>query len=145
VSEELTVRTLSADLVRRNLDDLIAVASDVPGEYWAAENFLADLPEKWRLSFGLWRDGFLIGYAILSQRAPRHVHLHHFMVSAARRNHGYGKRLLDEMIERCVNAGATKLTLKTQRENSGAIRFYARHGFVETGVESDHTVMTKSL
>ena len=51
MSAELTIRTLSADVVRSNLNDLIAVAADVPGEYWTAENFLVELPQKWRLSF----------------------------------------------------------------------------------------------
>ena len=145
MTEGIAFKTLSADVVHRNLDDLIAVAEDVPGEYWAAENFLADRPKKWRLSFGVWRAGSLIGYAILSQKAPRHIHLHHFMVSASERSRGHGERMVAEMIARCRAAGAEILTLKTPQENDGAIRFYGRYGFAGTAVESGHTVMTKAL
>ena len=53
--------------------------------------------------------------------------------------------MVTEMVARCRSAGADPLTLKTPQDNSGAIRFYARHGFVETGVERGHAVMTKTL
>ncbi len=141
----LNVRTLSLARVQGNLEALIAVASDVPGEYWTAENFLHDLPGKWCLSFGLWRNDSLIGYAFLSRKATKHIHLHHFMVTAALRNQGHGARMVNEMLSRCQDAGAEKLTLKTPNGNAGAIRFYAQYGFLVCATERDYTVMTYSL
>ena len=145
MTAKIAFRTLTAAAVRRNLDALVAVAADVPGEYWAAENFLAERPDKWRLSFGVWLDDRLIGYAILSRPGPEHIHLHHFMVAAAERNAGHGKHMVTEMVARCRAAGADTLTLKTPQDNSGAIRFYSRFGFAETGAERGHIVMTKTL
>ena len=145
MTAEIAFRTLTAAAVRRDVDALIAIAADVPGEYWAAENFLAERPEKWQLSFGVWQDDRLIGYAILSRPGPEHIHLHHFMVAAAEHNGGYGKHMVAEMVARCRAAGADTLTLKTPKENTGAIRFYSRFGFVETGLERGHIAMSKSL
>lgn len=145
MTAKVAFRTLSAAVVRRNVDALIAVAADVPGEYWAAENFLAERPDKWRLSFGVWLEDRLIGYAILSRSGPEHIHLHHFMVSAAERNAGHGKHMVFELVARCRAAGADTLTLKTPQDNRGAIRFYSRFGFTETGTERGYIVMTKTL
>lgn len=145
MSAGVTIKTLSADIVRGNIDALIAVAADVSGEYWAAENFLADRPAKWELSFGLWQGDALIGYAIMSEPSDKHIHLHHFMVAAVQRNQGFGDSMLSEMLARCLKAGAQRLTLKTPKENTGAIRFYTRYGFVQIGRESGHIVMVKSF
>ncbi len=145
MSSELTIRTLSADVVRSNLNDLIAVAADVPGEYWAAENFLVELPQKWRLSFALWQGPAVIGYAILSQKAVGHIHLHHLMVLKQYRNHGLGERMVREILSRCRAAHAGTVTLKTQKGNCGAIRFYKRYDFRETAAKGEYVVMSKSL
>lgn len=145
MKEEIKLKTLSAEMVLGNLAALIEVASDIPGEYWAAENLLAERPEKWRLSFGAWLAPQLIGYAILSQRAPRHVHLHHFMVSAMARGRGCGELMAKEMFARCRAMDGEILTLKTPKRNTGAIRFYNRFGFTETDVEPGYTIMTKTF
>jgi len=145
LADELTFETLSANGVRNNLDALIAVAADIPGEYWAAENFLVEPPNKWRLSFSVWHKQKLIRYAILSQRAPRHIHLHHFMIVRSERSKGHGQQMVWEIISRCQTFNAKKLMLKTPEDNDGAIRFYKRYGFEVTDVESGHTVMTRTL
>lgn len=145
MTPDVILKSLSPDTVRRNLAALIAVASDIPGEYWAAENFLADRPDKWRLSFALWRGSELIGYAILSRKAAHQIHLHHLMVSKPNRSQGLGERLVREFLSRCCAARADIVTLKTQRTNSGAIRFYERFGFAKTGIDGDYVVMEKSL
>ena len=142
---KVAFRTLTATVVGRNLDALIAVAADVPGEYWAAENFLAERPDKWRLSFGVWLDDRLIGYAILSRPGPEHIHLHHFMVAAEERNVGYGTHMVAEMAARCRVAGADRLTLKTPQDNADAIRFYGRFNFAKIRVERGYILMTKTL
>jgi len=145
VTTEVTFKTLSADIVRCNLAAFIAVASDIPGEYWAAENFLAERPEKWRFSYYACRDDELAGYAILSRKAESCVHLHHFMVARAHRNQGLGDRMVGEFLSRCQAAHVGSVTLKTQRTNSGAIRFYDRFGFKKIACEGEYIVMAKLL
>lgn len=145
MTNALSFSTLSPEMVRSNIDALIAVAADVPGEYWTEENFLVDLPKKWVLSFGVWRQSGLIGYAILSERCPQQIHLHHFMISAAERGHGHGAHMVAEMVDRCRASQARLLTLKTPMDNHGAIRFYKRYGFSETDEQGSFVVMARSL
>lgn len=45
------------------------------------------------------------------------------------RSHGLGGRLLNDVVARARAAGAFGIFLETERANTGARRFYARHGF----------------
>lgn len=130
------IKTLSKPLVEKHMAALIAIAADVPNEYWTEEHFFAERPRKWELSFGVWKER-LVGYAILSQSV--HVHIHHFMIARPERNRGLGKIMIEEAITR---AGDTPLTLKVHKDNHGAIRFYQRHGFVKTN-ENEYIFMQR--
>ena len=145
MTAKVAFRTLTATAVGRNLNTLIAVAADVLGEYGAAEIFFAGGLDKLRLSFGVWLDDRLIGYAILSRPGPEHIHLHHLMIAAEERNVGYGTHMVAEMAARCRVAGVDKLTLKTPQDNVDAIRFYGRFNFAKIRVERGYILMTKTL
>jgi ribosomal protein S18 acetylase RimI-like enzyme len=108
--------TLTADIVRARLPELIAISADVSP--WGEKEFLSDLPGKWELSFALLPDA----YCILSRKfGPPHIH--QLMVSPQKRGNGIGAKMLNEAVRR----GAQ--TLKVAADNSGAIRFYQREGW----------------
>ena len=122
--------TLSKGLIEAHLPALIAVAADVPGEYWDAEHFLVDLPEKWALSFVAFKgQGNLIGYAIASRKDPQTIHLHHFMVTRDWRSRGVGEEMMGELLNRVADYGASRLSLKAATPRS--VAFYRRNGFAE--------------
>jgi GNAT superfamily N-acetyltransferase len=50
------------------------------------------------------------------------------------RGDGLGSRLLQAAIEHARKHGFLRITLLTDRTNSGAQRFYARHGFTESAM-----------
>ena len=52
--------------------------------------------------------------------------------SPSRRGDGLGSRLLQHAIDYARAHGFSRITLLTDRANSGAIRFYGRHGFAES-------------
>lgn len=139
-----TFRTLSHEQLRANIDAFLRIASDVDGEYWAAEHFLRDLPEKWRLSFAAWSAGRPIAYAILSRKGPDHIHLHHLMVEPNQRGRGLGQCMLTEMERRVSRAAATRLTLKVDRGNERAQRFYRRAHYIEQGRDGAYLVFGKN-
>lgn len=126
-------------------EEIISIASDVGGEYWEKENFLVDLPGKWRLSFVALMAGQPIAYAILSCKPNNQIHLHHFMVHRDFRGSGLGSLT----IERCLNAargeGSACLSLKVSANSNEAIRFYTRHGFEERERNGDYIFCTHSL
>lgn len=128
----LTVQNLTAAHVLEHLASYIAVSADVSP--WAAENFLRDAPRKWELSFALW-DTVPVAYCILSQRDSV-IHIHQFMVAPHLRSAGVGAVLLAEAEAR----GAS--SLKVDPSNTGAIRFYERHGWRRIRQENGYDVMS---
>lgn len=129
------------------MDQLIAVGQDYSD--WAEDQFLAELPDKFSLSFaiqaneevghgpdcskprttiqnaGTLNDG-IVGYCIMSRKWPDKVHIHHFMIHHERRSLGLGPIMLDEAGKRAADL---PLSLKVPNFNVGAIKFYERHGF----------------
>jgi GNAT superfamily N-acetyltransferase len=139
------IRALSKAELAADIDHFLAVAQDVPGEYWGAENFLRDAPSKWSLSLAAWSGDVPVGYAVLSRRTPYTAHLHHFMIAWAQRGDGLGARLLAAAIMRCREHGCSLITLKVAIGNQGAQRFYIRHGFSQAGAESGYCLMSRTL
>jgi ribosomal protein S18 acetylase RimI-like enzyme len=136
--------SLGRDVVAARIDAFVAVASDVPNEYWAAENFLRELPAKWNLSLVLPADdGNPDAYAIASKPEPELVHLHHLMVGRESRGSGLGGVLVRELLHRAASSGAKHLRLKVHEGNGGALRFYQREGFQRVASGAGyHTLMS---
>lgn len=130
----ILVQPLSAAHLREHMERYLAVSVDVSP--WTDENFLKDLPEKWELSFALWRDGDPVAYCIMTRRQGL-VHINQFMVTARERGRGLGGRMLAEALRR----GAA--SLKVDPSNTGAIQFYERHGFQRHGEENGYVVMRR--
>lgn len=139
------IRSLTQVVIREGERDFLAIAADVPGEYWTLENLLMDLPDKWCLSFGVWATDHPVAYAILSRKDVDEIHLHHFMVTPGFRRHGLGGIMVEEMEDRAREAGSTRLTLKVGSDNLGAQRFYARHGYIQSGRDGAYLVMSKVM
>jgi len=133
MTRTLDLQNLSLDHIARHIAEYVAVSADVSP--WTAENFLRDAPRKWELSFALWDDKPL-AYCILSQRGDA-IHINQLMVSKDARGRGIGADLLAEAERRGANS------LKVDPENSGAIRFYERHGWTQATTENGYTVMRK--
>ncbi len=58
--------------------------------------------------------------------------LEDMVVSPDRRGGGLGSRLLASAIDYSRSHGFSRITLLTDKLNAGAIRFYGRHGFIES-------------
>ena len=142
---ETNFRTVSPSDILTYQDEFLAIADDIPGEYWTLQNFLIDLPAKWDLSFALWQNDLPIGYAILSKKSEDQVHLHHFMIDRDHRAKGWGTRMITEMSDRAEAAGATLLTLKVEKSNASALRFYSRNGFSFRAEERSFIILSTSF
>lgn len=124
LTDKLAFQTLTKELCQQNMAALIAVSEDVSD--WQEAHFLADLPNKWQLSFIAFYQDQPVAYAILSNKWPERVHIHQFMVSKTHRGQGVGEKMLQQAI---VRAQMLPLTLKVAHDNQGAIRFYLHNGF----------------
>ena len=131
--------------MRQHIAEFIAIAADEPGEYWTKENFLVDLPEKWRFSFAVWDRGHLLAYAVISLKSAKHAHLHHFMVRAEFRSEGIGAAMVDEMESRARSANCTTLTLKVAAANERGRKFYESFGYRDQQIDGEYLVLRKTL
>ena len=60
--------------------------------------------------------------------------LEDLVVAPAHRGAGLGGRLLEHALAEARAAGCKRVTRLTDRDNAGAQRFYARHGFLESSM-----------
>lgn len=73
-------------------------------------------------------------FAISTALGERVAILEDMIVSARARGAGIGSRLLEQAIAAARDAGCKRITLLTDRTNDSAQCFYARHGFVPSGM-----------
>ncbi len=74
------------------------------------------------------RDGEVAGYAILSVAAGE-AHILNLCVEPAYRSHGYGERLLDEILFRARTSSVREIFLEVRPSNSSALALYKKKGF----------------
>lgn len=133
------------DLFERHAADCLAIAADVDGEYWKAEHFLADLPQKWRLSFAVLVDGIPVAYTVASLKAEQTVHLHHFMTRSDWRGRLLGKAMMAELLRRARIVDARRISLKVPIFRERLHALYSRLGFARTAIEGNYLLMRKEL
>jgi [ribosomal protein S18]-alanine N-acetyltransferase len=92
--------------------------------------------------------GRIVGYAVVDDWTD-HQHLVSIAVLADSRRRGIGQALFDRLFER-LQDGPLKLELK--RSNEGALAFYRKNGFAQTGIAhsyyadgEDAILMEKSI
>lgn len=74
------------------------------------------------------RDGEVAGYGILSVAAGE-AHILNLCIEPVYRSHGYGERLLDEILFRARSASVREIFLEVRPSNKHAIALYRKKGF----------------
>lgn len=143
--DSIRIVDFDASLFAAKATAFLDIASDVPGEYWEARHFTADLPDKWQLSFAMMDGQIPVAYAIASRKAGASVHLHHFMVHRDWRRLGLSRRMMQELQRRARLAKARSITLKVPADNIGAQRLYASAGFCQIGRSGDFLLLETLL
>jgi ribosomal-protein-alanine N-acetyltransferase len=77
--------------------------------------------------------GQIIGYGIMSVGAGE-AHILNVCVRDQFRNLGFGRRLLEHLLERATAAGVGEAFLEVRPSNLVAIRLYQRLGFEQIGI-----------
>jgi len=65
------------------------------------------------------------------------------MVSAPHQGHGYGKQILDLLVEKCRKDGRKYLYTSCDREEPMPYAFYMAYGFEDTGVFEDDELILR--
>jgi len=74
------------------------------------------------------RDGSVVGYGVLSIAAGE-AHILNICVHPDCRSHGYGEKLLDELLFRARAASVRTIFLEVRPSNERAIALYRKKGF----------------
>ena len=77
--------------------------------------------------------GRVIGYGVMSVGAGE-AHILNVCVRDEFRNLGFGRRLLEHLLERAAAAGVAEAFLEVRPSNLAAIRLYQRLGFEQIGI-----------
>jgi ribosomal-protein-alanine N-acetyltransferase len=76
--------------------------------------------------------GRVAGYGIMSIAAGE-AHLLNLALAADARGQGFGRLLLDHLVDQAVRAGADSMYLEVRPSNDRALRLYQRAGFEAIG------------
>jgi len=73
-------------------------------------------------------------YTVSTAMGARVAILEDMVIADSNRSLGVGSKLLDYALEFAQSQGCVRVTLLTDHDNTGAHRFYERHGFVRSSM-----------
>jgi [ribosomal protein S18]-alanine N-acetyltransferase len=115
--------------------DLAEVAGIEQASYafpWS-ENIFRDCLRVGYTCRALDLSGQIIGYGVMSLGAGE-AHILNVCVRAEFRSLGFGRRLLEHLMERAAAAGVAEAFLEVRPSNTAAIRLYQHLGFEQIGI-----------
>lgn len=99
---------------------------------WTRGNFLDSIRARYHCCvYEL--DRALVGYGVVMTGAGE-AHLLNLSIAAEWQRHGYGRRLLEALLELAHGHGARSIILEVRPSNPRAARIYERAGFRAIGV-----------
>ncbi|HHQ14034.1 MAG TPA: ribosomal-protein-alanine N-acetyltransferase [Chromatiales bacterium] len=128
-------RDLPARIRPMRQEDVTAVAALERAVYqfpWSAGIFRDCLLAGYT-SVTLEHAGEVLGYSIMSIAAGE-AHLLNVVVAPVLRRQGFGRELLEYMLERAAAAGAERVILESRPSNRAAMQLYRDTGFEVIGV-----------
>lgn len=83
------------------------------------------------------RSGEIVGYAIMSVAAAE-GHLLNLCIAPDFRRNGFGRTLLEYLLDQARALGAERIYLEVRPTNQAALGLYRNAGFVELGLRKDY-------
>ena len=126
--QEILLKVMSRESLSGLLGHATAMEKSSGLEPWGEENFLVELPDKWRLSRWVCskHSDVPMGYAVISRKSPSNVHLHRFVISETGR--GFGAFAIQRILGE-IKDEAAFFTVFTSRSAHRAQKFYESNGF----------------
>ncbi|HHY40954.1 MAG TPA: ribosomal protein S18-alanine N-acetyltransferase [Syntrophaceticus sp.] len=109
---------------------------------WSAKAFLNELQNKFARYFVLVEQGKVIGYAGMWLFA-RESHITTIAVHPNYRNQGYGRMLMNFLIEYSRQEDVDTMILEVRTSNIPAIKLYSSLGFKKIGIRKNYYLETQ--
>jgi ribosomal-protein-alanine N-acetyltransferase len=123
-------------LAERDLDSVVAIEREIYEFPWTLGNFRDSLATGYSCWAYHAADG-LVGYAVMMIGAGE-AHLLNLSIASACQRRGYGKQLLEYLMEVARSYGARALLLEVRPSNAVARALYAAYGFEQVGIRRDY-------
>lgn len=130
--ENLLIITLTQDLMSKYMTEVIREVEGFEYLNWTEENYLKDLPEKWKYSLAVLTNENICAFSINSRKSGIY-YIHFFYVFEKFRNKGIGKKLLKACENLSNSESIRKLQLKCPKDNLRARKFYLENGYYMAG------------
>lgn len=138
------VINLSKIILMNHLDRILEIDRETKGERWDQTNFSLDLPNKWTVSKGIIDNGELIGFLIASQKQNK-IHVHRLVIAPDQKGKGWGKILLETVINYTKQMDLCEISLKVDQGNTLAIQFYLKMNFRVVKKEATNLCMAYKI
>ena len=115
-----------------DLDHVMEIENVVYSHPWTRGNFSDSLTAGYSC-WVLEEDGVIIGYSVL-MLAMEEAHLLNVSIAREHQQQGYGRLLLEKMMEVSRSHGAAHMFLEVRVSNRSAIKLYEKMGFNEMAI-----------
>jgi ribosomal protein S18 acetylase RimI-like enzyme len=140
-------KVLTKDILDNNLSKIIPETGKFVFINWNEENFLLELPDKWKFSIAFFIDGVISGFSVNSNKTGI-FYIHFFYIFEKYRSSQYGKNLLDACEKKAREYKIDTMRLICHKDNYRALNFYFRNGFFIKNIDmniSSQYLMEKKL
>ena len=108
------------------------------------KNFYFEADLKWQLSSVVLENNLVYGF-LLASRKEGLAHVHRMAVSEDFRGKGYGRILMEGLVQKVIQSKLQGISLKVDPSNEAAILFYKKNGFFVAGNEKNNILMQKKI
>lgn len=120
-----------------DLEQVMVIENDLFSVPWTENGFFSFLLREDALFLVAEENGEILGYCgvlmVLDEGDITNV-----AVDQRRQGKGIGKKLIQGLIEKTVQAGVTRLHLEVRQSNAAAIALYEGQGFQKTGIRKHY-------
>ena len=133
---------LTQELIADLLPQLKEIDKNTIGEHWGEKNFYFQADLKWQLSSVVIENNLVHGFLIASKK-EHWAHIHRMAVHKDLRGKGYGRILIEALVQKVIRSNLQGISLKVDPSNEAAIFFYKKNGFFVAGNEKKNILMQK--
>jgi len=123
------------DMTESDLDAVLRIERQVHAYPWTLGNFSDALRSKYQCK--VYEDEVLLGYAVM-MLAVDEAELLDIAIDARQQRHGWGRKLLEEMMALARRHGMRRVVLEVRASNTAAIALYRKAGFADIGLRRDY-------
>lgn len=124
-------------LALHHIPELLAIEHEAYPDPWTQGMFQQEITNRTSQFFVAFVDDALAAYAGFWLVVDE-VHITKFTVAAPFRGRGYGRLLMEHLIELGLQLGGTTVRLEVRESNTPARKLYEDLGFEVTGIRKDY-------